>query len=244
MKTRTITLLTVCLLILSVLSSCSEPKTAEAPKRDPDVRRYDSLTFFEWTYTGRPAGLVRLFSYPMNPGYTVLEAIVTGDAEAYYYSFPENEEEQAILYYYRGAMEAVGTIDRAYALNQVKLLYEVWETPQKFFAQDVEVENIYAMSEVHGLYVYTITDQGDFVVFREYPWEADAVLDTYVFPADEFEVFRKIQAEEYRSAQMKAFNFDDHSEYRPYVDYSIAKVIERSEYKDELPKYVAPFNIE
>ena len=247
MKTRTLTLLTVCLLILSMLSSCSEPKIPEAPKRDPEVTRSDSLRPYLGTMTGcegLPEGFVRLYRYPWSPGYTVLEAIVTGAAESYFYSFPENEEEQAILYYRRGAREAVGTIDRAYALNQVKLLYEVWETPQNFFAQDVEVENIYAMSEVHGLYVYTITDQGDFVVFREYPWEADAVLDTYVFPADEFEVFRKIQAEEWRSAQMKAFNFDDHSEYRPYVDYSIAKVIERSEYKDELPKYIAPFNIE
>jgi hypothetical protein len=181
----------------------------------------------------------------MNPGYTVLEAIVTGDAEAYYYSFPENEEEKAIVYgRLLGSRREAGTIDREYALGQVELLYEVWETPQKFFAQDVEVKNVYAMSEAHGLYVYTITDQGDFVVFREYTWKEDVVLDTYVFPADEFEVFRKIQAEEWRSAKMKIFDFKDYSEDRLTSDYSIAKVIERSEYKDELPKYAVPFDIE
>ena len=267
MKTRIITLLTVCLFILSILSSCTESKTTEAPKgpetipnpsshsetkteevqRDPEVPRSDSFKpYIGFTgMEGLPKGLVKLYKYPFNPGYTLLEAIVTGDAESYFYSFPENEEEKAILYSNLRDRAEVDTVDREYALGQVELLYEVWETPQKFFAQDVKVQNVYGMSEIFGLYVYTITDRGDFVVFREYnAWEADAVLDTYVFPADEFEVFRKIQAEEWRSYQMKAFNFDDHSEYRPYVDYSIAKVIERSEYKDELPKYAAPFNIE
>lgn len=177
MKTRIITLLTVCLFILSMLSSCTESKTTEAPKgpetipnpsshsetkteevqRDPEVPRSDSLRPYLGTMTGNedlPEGFVRLYRYPWSPGYTVLEAIVTGAAESYFYSFPENEEEQAILYYHRGAREAVGTIDRAYALNQVKLLYEVWETPQKFFAQDVKVQNVYGMSEIFALGVY------------------------------------------------------------------------------------------
>ena len=118
---------------------------------------------------------------------------LNGDESAIYMIF-SSETDQVI--YKRYTQNGVYRIDRNFVrCAEWDRLYPYIEDPSKVLGKSITVTNIYCLNgedSLDGVYIYYVTDQGDYVLYKEYLL-AD---DMYLFPAEDFYAFAKVVYEE------------------------------------------------
>lgn len=68
-------------------------------------------------------------------------------------------------------------------------IYEVASKPERLFDRKVDVDNVYCFDDEadSGIYIYFVTDRGDYVYYRQ----SEGNKDEYLFPAETFAEFAR-----------------------------------------------------
>ncbi len=121
-----------------------------------------------------------------------IETILSKDSEFHEIYMVYSENSLQFKHFYKGTL---ATITQTIYLPEWANFVSFACSPEKIFDSSVHVQRVYCLDGEHshdGVYIYYVTDQGDYILYKEYL----SAEKEYLFPLADFHEFAKLEWED------------------------------------------------